>query len=156
MFSVHLLFSVLLSLAISTRIQAALPHFSWDTLPVFFHSSNGSGLYTQDAIHAISRYSMVTVAQGQGRLVKTVDDEDAMVTFLRAVKKANPNTATYYYTTSTLSGMSWTLVAQHVSLRPIPTGPFVIRTGHLSRVLKIDMCLISLSWKCVSGYVTFV
>ena len=42
MFSVHL-FSVLLSLAVSTRIEAALPQFSWDTLPVFFHSSIGCG-----------------------------------------------------------------------------------------------------------------
>lgn len=117
-FSVHLLFSVVLSLAGSTSIQAALPRFSWDTLPVFFHSSNGSGLYTPDAIRAISRYSMVTVAQGQGHLVKTVDDEDAMVIFLRAVKKANPNTATYYYFNSFRDELDLSRTARQFEAHP--------------------------------------
>jgi len=95
--SVKFMFVISLLLATSTYIRAALPRFSWDTLPVFFHSSNGSGLYNPEAIRAISKYPMVTAAQGQGHLVKDMDDEDAIVLFLRAVKKANPNTTTYYY-----------------------------------------------------------
>ena len=94
---VKLLSVIALLLATTACIHAALPRFSWDTLPVFFHSSNASGLYNPEAIRAISKYPMVTVSQGQGHLVKDMDDEDAMVLFLRAVKKANPNTTTYYY-----------------------------------------------------------
>lgn len=32
------------------------PRFSWDTLPVFYHSSNQSGPYNEDAIKNISRF----------------------------------------------------------------------------------------------------
>jgi len=95
--SVKFMFVISLLLATTACIHAALPQFSWDTLPVFFHSSNASGLYNPEAIRAISKYPMVTVSQAQGHLVKDMDDEDAMVLVLQAVKKANPNTTTYYY-----------------------------------------------------------
>jgi len=122
------MFVISLLLATSAYIRAALPQFSWDTLPVFYHSSNASGLYNPEAIRAISKYPMVTAAQGQDHLVKDMDDEDAIVLFLQAVKKANPNTTTYYYFNSFKANR--TLAAQHASLRPIQTGLFVTKTEY--------------------------
>ena len=36
------------------------PHFSWETLPVFFHSSNTSGPWSDAAVKQIARYPMAT------------------------------------------------------------------------------------------------
>lgn len=36
------------------------PHFTWDTLPVFFHSSNTSGPWSAAAVAQIARFSMAT------------------------------------------------------------------------------------------------
>ena len=43
------------------------PRFSWDTLPVFFHSSNASGPYTADAAKVMARFPMVTIEKFQVR-----------------------------------------------------------------------------------------
>ena len=74
--------------------NAALPPFSWDTLPVFYHSSNQSGDFSRDALGTIAKFSMVTIEKWQAYEVKGVDDEDAMVIAMRDVKKMNPNVAT--------------------------------------------------------------
>ena len=44
-----------LSLLIGSA-RAALPQFSWDTLPVFFHSSNYTGQYNDDALKVIANF----------------------------------------------------------------------------------------------------
>ena len=36
------------------------PHFSWDTLPVFFHSSNTSGPWSEAAVSQIARFALAT------------------------------------------------------------------------------------------------
>lgn len=83
-----------------TGSRAALPVFSWETLPVFFHSSNASGMYTEEALQVIARYPMVTIEKWQSYDIKTIDDEDAMAVFMKAVKGINPNVATYFYMNS--------------------------------------------------------
>ena len=80
--------------------KAALPPFSWDTLPVFFHSSNSSGQYNDDALQTIARFQMVTIEKLMGWEVKDIDDEDEMVLAMKAVKKLNPKVATYFYMNS--------------------------------------------------------
>ena len=77
--------------------SAALPQFSWDTLPVFFHSSNSSGPYNNDALKVIAKFPMVTIEKYMGYEVKGIDDEDEMVLAMVAVKKLNPKVATYFY-----------------------------------------------------------
>ena len=44
---------------------AVLPQFSWDTLPVAFHSANSTGSYTAGQIEQLARYQMVTVEKFQ-------------------------------------------------------------------------------------------
>jgi hypothetical protein len=78
-------------------VKAALPQFSWDTLPVFFHSSNSTGQYNDDAVKTIARYSMVTIEKWMGYDVENVDDEDEMAVVMRAVKELNSSVSTYFY-----------------------------------------------------------
>lgn len=80
--------------------QAALPQFSWNTLPVFFHSSNSSGPYNDDALKTIARYPMVTIEKWMGLDVKRVDDEDEMAVTMKAIKSLNSSVSTYFYMNS--------------------------------------------------------
>ena len=77
--------------------SAKLPMFSWDTLPVFFHSSNASGPYSHESLKTIAKFQMVTVEKWQGYLVPGVDDDNEMINFMKMVKDVNPNAATYFY-----------------------------------------------------------
>ena len=43
-----------------------MPKFSWDTLAVGWHSSNASGLWGEDDVKTLSRYSIVTLEKMQG------------------------------------------------------------------------------------------
>jgi hypothetical protein len=42
------------------------PAFSWDTLPVAWHSSNTSGVWTDMQTHILAKYAMVTLEKMQG------------------------------------------------------------------------------------------
>uniref|UniRef100_A0A1X7VF50 Uncharacterized protein n=1 Tax=Amphimedon queenslandica TaxID=400682 RepID=A0A1X7VF50_AMPQE len=80
--------------------SAKLPMFSWDTLPVFFHSGNESGLYSEESIKTIAKFPMVTIEKFQSDLIPGVDDEDDMMLVMIMVKRVNPNVATYFYMNS--------------------------------------------------------
>jgi len=43
-----------------------LPEFSWETLPVAFHSSNPGGPYSDEQLRNVSKYSTVTFEKWQG------------------------------------------------------------------------------------------
>ena len=94
------------------------PQFSWDTLPVFFHSSNASGLYNENSLKTIAKYSMVTIEKWQSFDVNTTDDEDAMVAVMKAVKSINPKTATYFYMNSFKDRPEMTRMARQLSEHP--------------------------------------
>ena len=89
----------ILTLGISYTL-GALPQFSWDTLPVFFHSANATGFYSRESLHTIAKYAMVTIEKGMGLYITNMDDEDAIAVTMKAVKNANPNVATYFYMNS--------------------------------------------------------
>ena len=93
-------FCALLIIAIACSTNAKLPQFSWDAIPVFYHSSNQSGDFSQDALKTIAKYSMVTIEKWQANDVQLIDDEDAMAVAMKQVKAINPNTATYFYMNS--------------------------------------------------------
>ena len=51
---------MLATLLIVARVgRSGLPPFSWDTLPVAFHSCNSTAPWTADKIEELARYSMV-------------------------------------------------------------------------------------------------
>ena len=112
-----LVFTVVVAALVSTS-GAVLPQFSWDTLPVFFHSSNTSGPYSADAIRVIAKYSMVTIEKWQGLYVQNVDDEDEMVLAMKAIKQANPKVTTYFYMNSYRDRPEMTCMARQLQQHP--------------------------------------
>lgn len=82
----------------------ARPRFSWDTLPVFYHSCNLSGAFTSEAIKVVAKFPLVTIEKGQG--VFDPDDkrfaEDKILDTLRRVKTADPNVSAIFYYNSLL------------------------------------------------------
>ena len=77
--------------------SAKLPMFSWDTLPVFFHSANESGLYSEESLRVIAKFQMVTIDKWQSFLDPGANDDDDMIRTMKMVKEMNPNIATYFY-----------------------------------------------------------
>ena len=43
-----------------------MPKFSWDTLPVGWHSSNSSGLWAPEQVEVLARYAIITLEKMQG------------------------------------------------------------------------------------------
>ena len=79
---------------------ATLPQFSWYTLPVFFHSSNSTGQYNNDALKRIAKFQMATIEKWMDYDIKDVDDEDEMVLAMKAIEAVNPKISTYFYMNS--------------------------------------------------------
>ena len=113
-----MIYQLVLCLTIVQFSSAKLPEFSWDALPVFFHSSNTSGLYSQQALQIIAKFQMVTIEKWQSFDVKDIDDEDDMVAVMKAVKKVNPNVATYFYMNSFKDRPEMTRMAQQFDEHP--------------------------------------
>ena len=61
---------------------------------------------------------MVTIEKWQGLDVKSIDDEDAMVATMKAVKQANPNVATYFYMNSFKDRPEMTRMARELKEHP--------------------------------------
>ena len=110
-------FTVIVAALVSTS-GAVLPQFSWDTLPVFFHSCNTSGPYSADAIRVIAKYAMVTIEKAQGFDIPNVDDEDEMMLAMKAIKQANPKVATYFYMNSFKDRPEMTRMARQLKENP--------------------------------------
>ena len=97
---------------------AALPQFSWDTLPVFFHSSNSTGQYNDNALKVIAKFQMATIEKWMGYDIKDVDDEDEMVLAMKAIKAANPKISTYFYMNSHKDRPEMTRMARELDENP--------------------------------------
>jgi hypothetical protein len=91
------------TLAVATAVPS-WPRFSWDTVPVFYHSCNFTGPYTADAVAVMAKFPMVTVEKGQG--VQDATDprraEDKILEVLAAVKAVDANISTIFYYNSIL------------------------------------------------------
>uniref|UniRef100_A0A1X7SV76 Uncharacterized protein n=1 Tax=Amphimedon queenslandica TaxID=400682 RepID=A0A1X7SV76_AMPQE len=98
--------------------SAKLPMFSWNTLPVFFHSGNESGLYSEESLKVIAKFPMVTIEKVQSELVPGVDDEDEMMRVMKMVKDVNPNAATYFYMNSFKDRPEMTRMSRELNQHP--------------------------------------
>ena len=76
--------------------------FSWSTLPVFFHSGNSSGIWNQEALSEIGRYSMVTFEKAHANMNRKGRQEHILPGECARVKKAatNSTTVAMYYLNS--------------------------------------------------------
>ena len=85
--------------AVHAPSDAALPpqppRFSWDTVPVFMHSGNGTGPLSPATATFMARFPLVTMAGFQGP--KPCCLEDHIAGFARDVKAANADTRVMYY-----------------------------------------------------------
>ena len=97
--------------------SAKLPLFSWDTLPVFFHSCNETGPYSKESLKTIAKYAMVTIEKSQSRLLPG-DDEDEMMHVMRMVKEVNPNVATFFYMNSFKDRVAMTRMSRELNQHP--------------------------------------
>jgi hypothetical protein len=83
------------------------PRFSWDTLPVFFHSSNASGPVNAEALKFMAKFPMVTIEKFQGPCghkhpTPDCNQEAQIINVLKGVKALNPNVSTVFYYNSVL------------------------------------------------------
>ena len=81
-----------------------MPAFSWAHLPVFYHSSNCSGLFNASSLAILARYPLVTFEKYTGpfntaafRAGRTYA-EDNIIAQARALKAVNPNVSVLLYT----------------------------------------------------------
>jgi len=77
------------------------PGFSWDTIGsmAFFHSSNKSGDFTDEAIELMAQFRMVTIEKWQSINVPghATTMEENIVSTLKRVKAVNNQTCTIFY-----------------------------------------------------------
>jgi hypothetical protein len=52
--------------AVAAAAPRRMPKFSWDTLPVGWHSSNSSGVWAQEQVDVLARYAIITLEKMQG------------------------------------------------------------------------------------------
>ena len=114
----NMMFALLAIALLFGSAKAALPQFSWDTLPVFFHSSNSTGQYNDDALKIITKFQMATIEKWMGYDVKDVDDEDEMVLAMKAIKAVNPKISTYFYMNAHLDFRQMTRMAREFDEHP--------------------------------------
>ena len=100
------------------QTSADLPQFSWDTLPVFFHSSNKTGQYNKDALQTIAKFQMATIEKWMGIDINDTDDEDEMVLAMKAIKEVNPKISTYFYMNSFKDCPEMTRMTRELSEHP--------------------------------------
>ena len=133
--------TLLVAILLFGPAKAALPQFSWDTLPVFFHSSNSTGQYNDDALKVIAKFQMVTIEKWMGWEVKDIDDEDEMVLAMMAVKKLNPKVATYFYMNSVRDRPEMTRMARDVQQHP----EYALKDDNGKKVMSGDYYVFDLS-----------
>ena len=87
---------------------AKLPAFSWDTVPVYWHAANYSGLFNDAAVNFIahSGFASATLEKAQGLYGAdnaTTYAEDRILAAARQLKAANPTLPVVAYFNSVLN-----------------------------------------------------
>lgn len=102
-----------------SAMSYSLPPFSWETLPVAFHSSNTSGMYSEESLAVLAKFATVTVekyqnmkhivapgrtwldcqqgSQGDNLTLCGCCEEDEIVSVGRRIKALNPHTQVLAY-----------------------------------------------------------
>ena len=96
---IMLLSSLLLFTPAVHSMTPVNPTFGWDMLAnqSFFHRSNKTGPYTEEAIEIMARFPIVTIEKWQSIDSKNDTMEDNIVGTLQRVKEKNPKAVTIFY-----------------------------------------------------------
>ena len=98
------------SIKTDDKIAAVVrPKFSWDTLPVFFHSANASGPWNNAAIKAIARYPMATFEKDHAFGSGGVSETNGPAACRQIATIAGANTSTVYYLNSAIDWQFYSL-----------------------------------------------
>ncbi len=113
-----------LSLIIVTAagaFAAIPPPFSWDTVPLFFHSTNASGLWNAHALERLRAFSIITMdkSQGQSNGSDTRPGEARTLDAARAVRAAVGAAPTLLFYQNTM--IDWHMYSTHAALVADPT-----------------------------------
>ena len=107
----------LLTAAMADAKPPSWPRFSWDTVPVFYHSCNFTGPYTDAGVKIMAKFPMVTIEKGQGVTLGSGPGnyaEDKIVDTLRRIKAIDDNISTIFYYNSILDWPFYKLHADFV------------------------------------------
>lgn len=94
---------------------ASMPRFSWDTLPVFFHSANSSGPWSEAAVAAIAKFPMATFEKDHafaGGYAGATEETLNPAACRRVAAASNGTTSTVYYLNSAIDWPSYALHQQ--------------------------------------------
>ena len=105
----------------ATLARAALPPpFSWDTVPLFFHSTNQSGLWSAAALARLRAFPLITMDKWQG-LANSSDGRPGELRALdaaRAIRAAvGAAPALFFYQNSMID---WPMYSTHAALTADP------------------------------------
>ncbi len=90
----------LCSLLTPSSYTPRAPRFSWDTLPVFFHSSIKNGPVDAANLAIAAKFPMVTIEKFQWPA--NASQEKTIVEVLKGVKEIDSNVSTVFYYNSVL------------------------------------------------------
>lgn len=107
---------LLLAAAQPTAGKFGKLRFSWDTVPVFYHSCNFSGPFSDAELDSIVKFPLVTVEKGQG-LDLPGYAESKIVAELKRIKKRDSSIYTMFYYNSL---RDWTFYDLHQKMLDHP------------------------------------
>eukprot|EP01084_Bolivina_argentea_P198893 340444_1 len=117
---------ILLVICIFSRINIIhgikMPAFSWDTLPVWIHMCNTSGVWNDTTLKYFAKYPIITFEKGQG-VFATEEPyaskyaEDKIIDACRQIKAVKPDIICIFYYNSI---NDWTMYKIHETLAEHP------------------------------------
>jgi hypothetical protein len=117
---------------------------SWDTLPLFFHSSNESGLWNAAAVARIATFPLVTLEKSQGwnNASDTRPEEARARDAAAQIKAANASVTVLYYLNSLINWpfpalASWLEAHPQFELRNASGQPAVMTLGGQATALHL-------------------
>ena len=116
----HRLLPLAAVLAAAPAALAALPPFSWSTVPVFFHACNFSGPFSDAAVAFVAGHSFASATVEKGQALDSGDSafaEQRILAALRQFKAARASIATVAYFNSVLD---WPYYRLHADMLAHP------------------------------------
>lgn len=83
-------------MAAAGGLPAALPSFSWETLPIYNHVGKSEDHFTEKEAEFLARFPLVTIEKAQA-IRKGVSCEEGIYRAAEQIKKANPAAKVLFY-----------------------------------------------------------
>ena len=97
-------------------LAATPPTHSWTTVPLFFHSTNESGLWSDAALERLRAFPLITMdkGQGMGNNSDSRPEEMRALDAARAIRAAVGESATLLFYQNSM--IDWSMYSTHASL----------------------------------------